>query len=219
MSGLATLRPLAKRFVLPVVLVLAGLLMGLGYGLLKTPEYKANAYVLVVKDQDQDQVAVSSATAYGRIAALPETLAWSRTPPPGSLDSARTHIQASTSPDSPLIQLSGSATTPRDAAAYANTAANALVRYGAQHTQATGVSTALMSSATEPLSPSSPNLRLNVAVGIAMGILLAGLSAAVRSGIRNQTRAQVTHQRLDEAAIDGWVPIRTANAKSMEVDR
>lgn len=219
MSGLTSLRPLAKRFVLPVVLVLAGLLLGLAYGLFKTPEYKTNAYVLVVKGQDQDQVAVSTAQAYGRIAALPETLAWSRVPPPASLDNARTHIQASTSPDSPLIQLSGSATNPRDATAYANTAANALVRYGAQHTQATGVSVALMSSATEPVSPSSPNLRLNVAVGIATGILLAGLSAAVRSGMRGQTRTQVTYRRLGESAADGPVPIRTANAKSMEVDR
>jgi capsular polysaccharide biosynthesis protein len=219
MPSLAPLRPLAKRFVLPVVIVLAGLLIGLGYGLFKTPVYTANAYVLIVKDGEQDEVAVSITQAYGRIAALPETLAWSSNRPPTSPDNMGKHIRASTSPDSPMIQLAGSATRPDDAAAFANAAADALVRYGAQHREETGVRVALMSMAAKPVSPSSPNLRLSVAVGTATGVLLAGLSAAAMNGGRGRRPTEVTHRLLDETAPDRPVSIRTANTTSLEVDR
>jgi len=217
--GNARLRPILKRLVLPVGFVLAGLLLGLGYGMFKTPVYTTDAFVLVVKDGDQSQVAVSSAQAYGRIAALPETLAWSSTPLPVSPDSASKHIRASTSPDTPLIQVTGSATRPNEAAAFANAAANALVRYGTQHTKETGVRGAPRSSAAGPASPSSPNLRLNVAVGAAAGILLAGLSAAIMSGLRGQPRAQVTHRRLEESVAYRPIPTRTTYTRSSEVDR
>ncbi|MFI0351825.1 hypothetical protein [Actinomadura sp. 9N407] len=184
-----TLKP-ARRIGLPLAIVIAGLLTGLGYGLLKTPAYSATSYVLLVSQNDEGPpVAVSFAQAYGRLAALPETLAWAAVPlPPADLADARRNIQASTSPDTPLVRLTASARTPRRAATFANTAADALVRYGNAHQQDTGVRVALMTRAAAPFGPSSPNLPLNVAVGTATGILLAGLVAATGAGTRLRRR-------------------------------
>ncbi|TDC02155.1 hypothetical protein [Actinomadura bangladeshensis] len=180
-----------RRFGPALAFVLAGLLGGLGYGLLAPTTYTATAFVLVVEagDGQSGPAAVSFAQAYGRLAPLPETLQHSSIPlPRHAAGGTREHIQASTSPDTPLIRLAGSARTPRDAAAFANAAADALVRYGAQHRADTGVRVALMTLAEPPAVPSSPNLLLDVAAGTAAGVLLAGLGAAVLSGRRGARR-------------------------------
>ncbi|MFC7731997.1 hypothetical protein [Actinomadura keratinilytica] len=106
--------------------------------------------------------------------------------PPGA--NPTKHVQASTSPDTPLIQLTGSAHTADAAVAYANAAADALVRYSAVRSQETGVHAALMGAADRPTAPASPNLLLSLAIGTATGILLAGLLGTVASGIRGQFR-------------------------------
>jgi hypothetical protein len=185
-----------RRFGLLTALVLSGFLGGLGYALFAPTTYTATAYVLVVDDGDggQGPAAVSFAQAFGRLAPLPETLTYSSIPlPDGAMAATRDHIQSSTSPDTPLIKLAGSADTPAGAAAYANAAADALVRYGTSHRTDTGVRVALMSMAATPSAPSSPNLPLDVAVGTASGVLLAGLGAAVLSGRRGRAHQRGQH--------------------------
>ncbi|QFG23685.1 Wzz/FepE/Etk N-terminal domain-containing protein [Actinomadura sp. WMMB 499] len=176
---------LLRRYAVPVAFGLIGLLGGFAYTLFATPSYTATAFVLVVEDGEQPAggTAAGFAQAYGRLAPLPETLAWSGRPlpkaPPGALHE---HVQASTSPDTPLIKLTGRAESARDAAGFANAAADALVRYGRSHSADTGVRVALMGVAQPPGAPASPNPPLNLAVGTASGMLLAGLSAAVLNG-------------------------------------
>ncbi|NDU76785.1 hypothetical protein GWI34_29775 [Actinomadura sp. DSM 109109] len=202
----------ARRFGLPIAFALTGLLGGLGYALFAPTTYTATAFVLVVESGEGQSgpAAVSFAQAFGRLAPLPETLAYSSLPlPDGDAGSTREHIQASTSPDTPLIKLAGSARTAGDAAAYANAAADALVRYGTSHRSDTGVRVALMTLAEPPAEPSSPNLPLGVAVGTASGILLAGLTAAVMSG-RNGRSGRRERDRVlpapGTAAVAGPVP-------------
>ncbi|MBW8486897.1 hypothetical protein [Actinomadura parmotrematis] len=164
---------------MPAVLVAAGLLGGAGYALLKPPSYTASAYAVVVADRaDGGPSATNFAQAYGRLAALPSTLVWA-TPalPPEIVRDARSSVQASTSPDTPLIHITGSAATPARAAAYANGAASALVGYGTMHKADTGVKVALMSPAAVPAAPSSPDLPVDLLIGGATGVLLAALAA------------------------------------------
>ncbi|MER7545521.1 Wzz/FepE/Etk N-terminal domain-containing protein [Actinomadura sp.] len=180
-----------RRFGWAAAFVLAGFLGGLGYALFAPTTYTATAFVLVVDSADGQSgpAAVSFAQAYGRLAPLPETLQHSSIPLPAhAAGDTRRHVQASTSPDTPLIRLAGSARTARDAAAFANAAADALVRYGAQHRADTGVRVALMTLAEPPAVPSSPNPALDIAAGTAAGVLLAGLSAAIMSGRRGARR-------------------------------
>lgn len=166
---------LARRYGPPALLVLLGLLAGLGFGLLRPPGYAAVAHVAVVAQRDDGtQTAQSFAQAYGRLAALPETLELSPSLPRPAAR-ARKHVEVSTSPETPLIRITGTGSRPERAAAYADAAADALVRYGAVHAADTGVRVALMSWADRPLSPSTPNLPLAIAVGGASGLLLAVL--------------------------------------------
>ena len=182
---------LLRRYGWSFAFVLVGLLSGLGYGLLAPSTYTAAAFVLVVEDGTDGArtgpTAVSFAQTYGRLATLPETLQYSKIPlprvKPGSI---REHIQASTSPDTPLIRLAGRAGTAEEAAQFANAAADALVRYGASHHADTGVRVALMTFAEKPAAPTSPNMPVGVAVGAASGLLLAGISAAVLGGRRGR---------------------------------
>ncbi|MEU8803321.1 Wzz/FepE/Etk N-terminal domain-containing protein [Spirillospora sp. NPDC048819] len=196
------LAALLRRFGLSIAFVLAGFLGGLGYALFAPTTYTAAAFVLVVEEGEAGQAgpaAVSFAQAYGRLAPLPETLDYSTLPlPKAAPGSTREHVQASTSPDTPLIRLAGVGRTPHDAAAFANAAADALVRYGTAHRGDTGVRVALMTLAAPPATPSSPNLPLGVAVGTASGVLLAGLAAAVISGRRG--RVDAGRRRPDTAA-------------------
>ncbi|MEU8117769.1 hypothetical protein AB0C21_03565 [Spirillospora sp. NPDC049024] len=198
----------ARRFGLPVALVLAGLLGGLGYAVFAPTTYTATAFVMVVDDGEGQSgpAAVSFAQAFGRLAPLPETLAYSSLPLPDAGGSTRAHIQASTSPDTPLIKLAGVGGTAREAAAFANAAADALVRYGTSHRTDTGVRVALMTLAEPPVEPSSPNLPLGVAVGTASGVLLAGLTAAVMSGRRGRPGRREKGRATTTAALPDPVP-------------
>ncbi|TYB48978.1 hypothetical protein [Actinomadura chibensis] len=205
--GRALLAAVLRRFGPSLAFVVAGFLGGLGYVLIVPATYTANAYVLVVNDARADgPAAVNFAQTFGRLAPLPETLGYSALPlPKGTGGAPRDHVRASTSPDTPLIELTGSAPTPRAAAAYANAAADALVRYGAAHRAETGVRVAPMSRAAPPASPASPNAVLGVGVGTASGVLLAGLSAATLSGRRPSRRRPVPRTPLaDPPGAEAW---------------
>ncbi|MFI0482572.1 hypothetical protein [Actinomadura sp. 9N215] len=184
---------LLRRWGPSIAFVLAGFLGGLGYGLYAPATYTASAFVLVVDDVGADRsgpAAMSYAQLYGRLAPLEETLRYATIPlPEAPRGSTREHVRATTSPDTPVIGLAGSGRTPREAAAFANAAADALVQYGASHRADTGVRVTLMGGATPPAAPSSPKLALGVAVGAASGALLAGLGAAVLSGRRRRPSA------------------------------
>ncbi|GAA3932138.1 hypothetical protein GCM10023085_11800 [Actinomadura viridis] len=192
---------LVRVFGLPLAVVLAGVLGGLCYGLLKSPTYSATAYVLVVSKSASGSTASDFAQAYVQLAPLRETLAWSGAPlPDTALAQAADHIHASATSGVPMIQLTGSAGTPREAASFANTAADALVRYSRAHQQDTGVVATLMTPAGVPLSPSSPDLPFDLAVGTAAGVLLAVLAVVARAVRRGALPAHDRPARRSGAA-------------------
>ncbi|MQY03683.1 Wzz/FepE/Etk N-terminal domain-containing protein [Actinomadura macrotermitis] len=169
---------LLGRFGPAAALLLLGALCGLVYALVRPPVYAATAHIIVVGKQDQNP-AVNFAQVYGRLAVLPETLAYDT----GTYDpKLADNVKATTSPDAPLIRLTGSGETPARAVQRANAAAQALIRFGAEREEDTGVRLALMNQAVPPLRPAAPNGPLDVAVGAAAGLLLAVLAAA--AGLR-----------------------------------
>jgi hypothetical protein len=85
-------------------------------------------------------------------------------------------VQASVSPDAPLIQVSAGTGDAVGAAALANAVAGELVSYGNARSADTGVRLASFSQALPPSAPSSPVPFLDVLVGAAAGLLLGGLA-------------------------------------------
>ncbi|WP_328914543.1 MULTISPECIES: lipopolysaccharide biosynthesis protein [unclassified Streptomyces] len=175
---------------LPLPLGIAiGLLGGLGYGLTATPMYSATSYVMVVPKQAGDSAtALGFAQAYGRVATASAVLA-------GAQGSARTsaavlkgHVRTETSPDAPMIAVTGTATRGTTAARIANAVARSLTATGDRDAASTGVRLLVFAPADPPASPASPSAALSGAVGASAGGLLGALALLVRPKERRYER-------------------------------
>ncbi len=91
-------------------------------------------------------------------------------------------VQAQTSPDAPMIQITGSASSARLAADEANAVARSLVAFGDTTAQQTRVRLIALAQAAAPAAPSSPSRSLDAAVGGAAGLLLGSLALLARPG-------------------------------------
>ncbi|MFH0241517.1 hypothetical protein ACGRHY_03565 [Streptomyces sp. HK10] len=156
--------------------VLLGLVGGAAYGLLATPRYTATSYVVVVPGPGADSAtALGFAQAYGRVATDSAVLAEARTAARMPVEELRDTVRSATSPDAPMVEITGTASSPGLAATASNAVANALTRTGNQATNSTGVRLSLFAPAFDPTEPASPSVPLAVAVGVCAGGLVGGL--------------------------------------------
>jgi capsular polysaccharide biosynthesis protein len=179
-----TLNALVRRWWLIGLLTLVGSLAGLGYALLSPATYTARAYVVVVAQTPGDTTAVSYAQAYARIAGQGEVLSAAASAGNGAASPTelRRDVHAATSPDAPVIEVSGSAGSARHAADLANLVANGLVSTANDHGSDTRMKLSVLSAAVPPTDPVSPQPVLDVAVGAATGLLLGGLALLAGAG-------------------------------------
>jgi len=187
------LRRLLAQGALLVVMVLLGAATGLLFGRSQPPTYDAQAYVVVTPlAQSSDTTAVNFAQAYGRIVTQEVVLAPAAATlgRGGSVAELRRQVRVSTSPDAPLIQLTGSAGTPTQAADLANAVSRALVDYGFRRRAQTRVRLDSFADAVPPSAPASPNVPLDTAVGAAAGLLLGGLAVMAGVGRRSAVPRQ-----------------------------
>jgi capsular polysaccharide biosynthesis protein len=186
MAGAAEiLRELVRRWWLVGVLVVAGALAGFGFAAATTPTYTSKAYVVVVAQNPGDNTsAVSYAQAYARIAEQGDVLDAAVTASKGTTSVAelRRQVRASSSPDAPIIEITGSASSPGKAADLANLVAGGLITTANRHGTDTRITLALLSRAAPPADPSAPHRTADVAVGAAVGLLLGGLAVLAGAG-------------------------------------
>ncbi|WP_406862792.1 lipopolysaccharide biosynthesis protein [Streptomyces sp. HUAS MG47] len=203
-SFLARLRARPRLLVLPAA-VLAGVAAGAGYGLLKTPEYAATSYVVVVPGEKSDPAAaLGFAQAYGRVATdlaiTGDAQVWAGV----SVATLRKNVQAATSPDAPMISVTARSPKPATAVAMADGVARALVTSGTHASAGTGVKVVQFARATKPTSPVSPSAPLSALVGGCAGGLLGGLALLVRP--RRGAEAGVEVEASDEDGARVAVP-------------
>ncbi|MDK1473569.1 lipopolysaccharide biosynthesis protein [Streptomyces sp. 549] len=183
-TRLAGLRATVRRW--PVwwpaaACALTGALAGTGYGLLAAPQYSATAYVVVVPaDRADPGTALGFAQAYGRVATSGGVLAQAQPDAGVPLATLRARVESATSPDAPMIEISGTAGRAQQAAGFANAVAKALTEDGNKATKSTGVSLVLFAKALPPASPVSPSAPLSAAVGGCAGGLLGALLLLAR---------------------------------------
>ncbi|MFF5423331.1 MULTISPECIES: lipopolysaccharide biosynthesis protein [unclassified Streptomyces] len=183
-----------RRAVLPAA-VLAGAALGGGYGALTTPEYAATSYVIVVPGEKSDPAgALGFAQAYGRvatdIAVTGDAQVWAGV----TAGKLRRSVQASTSPDAPMISLTARSERPAEAVAMADGVARALVVNSGHVAGSTGVKVVQFSRATKPVDPVSPSAPLSALVGACAGGLLGGLALMVAPR-RAAARSEGRHSR------------------------
>ncbi|MCG3041811.1 hypothetical protein L7D48_14790 [Streptomyces sp. S1A] len=156
--------------------VLLGLVGAVAYGLLATPRYTATSYVVVVPGPGADSAtALGFAQAYGRVATDSAVLADARAAARMPVEELRDAVRSATSPDAPMVEITGTASSPGRAAAASNAVANALTRTGNHAAGSTGVRLSLFAPALDPTEPASPSAALAVAVGVCAGGLVGGL--------------------------------------------
>jgi capsular polysaccharide biosynthesis protein len=171
--------------------VLLGVLAGAMYSVVKAPAYTADAQVVVVNSATatDDTTAVKFAQAYGRITG--DSAILSQTPTVragGSVTALRGQIRAETSPDAPLVQITGTAPNAARAAQVANEVAAALISFGNTRSASTGARLASFAQASAPEQPSSPNRPVDIAVGAAAGLLIGGFATTAGVGGRRRRR-------------------------------
>jgi capsular polysaccharide biosynthesis protein len=173
-------RPLPVWWPVPAA-ALAGALAGTAHGLLATPQYSATSYVVAVPAKDaQPGAAIGFAQAYGRIATSDSSLAYARVAAGMPAERLRAAVRTETSPDSPMIAITGTAARPGTAADIANAVADAVFVSSNQVAKSTGVQLLSFSQAVSPTRPVSPSAPLSAAVGLSAGGLLGGLALLVR---------------------------------------
>ncbi|MFI5830608.1 lipopolysaccharide biosynthesis protein [Streptomyces sp. NPDC051578] len=155
---------------------LLGLAAGGAYGVLKAPEYAATSYVVAVPNETTEPAtALGFAQAYARIATSSSTLAYAQPRAGIGARQLRTQVRAETSPDSPMIAITGTSKSPSEAADIANAVADALSLSSNQAAKNTGVQLILFNQAVAPAEPASPSAPVSGAVGMCAGGLLGGL--------------------------------------------
>jgi hypothetical protein len=108
---------------------------------------------------------------------------------PGEL---RRQVRVTTSPDAPLVQLTGTGTDAKQAAGLANAVAQALISFGNGRSDQTGVRLAVFAEASPPDGPSSPNAPLDLVVGATAGLLVGALAVMAGVGLRTGRRPAVS---------------------------
>ncbi|MDQ8704031.1 lipopolysaccharide biosynthesis protein [Streptomyces sp. LHD-70] len=158
-----------------------GLTAGAAYGALAEPEYASTTYLIAVAEKDSEPAAtLGFAQAYGRLATSTSTLAYAQGNAGVSTRQLGSRVQTETSPESPMIGITGTAGRPGDAADIANAVADALRLKANGQSENTGVKLVRFSQAVKAPEPVSPSLPLSIAVGTSAGALVGGLILLVR---------------------------------------
>ncbi|WP_225821431.1 lipopolysaccharide biosynthesis protein [Streptomyces naphthomycinicus] len=170
--------------------VLAGGLLGGGYGVLKTPEYTATSYVVAVPtDRSDTATALGFAQAYGRIATqvavLGDAQVWAGVP----AATLRSSVRTATSPDAPMVSVSATSTRPSRAADMANAVARALTLHANAAKADTHVELVQFSRAVKPAEPATAPPVVTGLVGASAGGLLGALALLVRPRRRPEEEA------------------------------
>ncbi|MFJ6699570.1 lipopolysaccharide biosynthesis protein [Streptomyces sp. NPDC091272] len=172
--------PLPAWWPVPACALLGALFAGT-YGMLQEPEYRSTGYLIAspVAGATPDS-ALGYAQAYGRITTSDSTLAYASATAGVPATSLRAMVQTETSPDSPMIAITGTSDRPARAADIANAVADALLTSSNGMSKSTGVKLVNFSRAVAPLASATQSVPLTAAVGVCAGGLVGGLVLLVR---------------------------------------
>ncbi|MEV6972666.1 hypothetical protein [Kitasatospora sp. NPDC093806] len=172
---------LARRWWPMALAVPLGAAAGAGYAAVAQPSYAANSYVIVVPENvGEAATAVNFAQAYGRLAGQPQVLAAAAAETGHRRADLEALVHGTTSPDAPMIEITGTGANPQEAVLAADAVARSLVAFGNVSSKETGVRLVPLAAAAEPDKPTTPSAQLDVAVGGAAGVLIGALVMMTR---------------------------------------
>ncbi|MDT0310007.1 lipopolysaccharide biosynthesis protein [Streptomyces sp. DSM 44917] len=160
---------------IPAVCVLVGLLCGAGHALLADREYAARGQVAVAAPEGEGDP-VAFAQAFVRMATDDAVLRTAQTDAGVPAEDLRRRVRAAGSPDAPVIEITGTAPGPEEAARAANAVARALISRANEARDGTGVELIELAAAAVPTGPATPVPGLSLALGACAGAV-AGCAA------------------------------------------
>lgn len=163
------------------VSVLIGTASGLSYSALAADRYEATSYAMAVAEAETDpSAALGYAQSYGRLTTSDATLSYAQGAAGEPVRELRSHVRSETSPDSPMISVTGTSEDRHKAADIANAVIEAVIVSSGHVSKDTGVKLIKFTHAMTPDQAVSPSVPLGAAVGAATGGLLGGLVLLVR---------------------------------------
>lgn len=176
----ASLRRVPRWWPLPLCIAL-GAAGGAVYSSATPPQYAAISYVVVSPAGRSDAAsALGYAQAYGKVATDPVVLAEAEAKAKLRRGTLNDTVQATTSPDAPMVQITASSPRPKQAAKNADAVAKALARTAKASVKRTGARLTVLSDAVAPAAPVSPSSSVAVGVGGCAGGLIGGLVLLAR---------------------------------------
>lgn len=214
-------RVLRKGWLLILVLAVLGVGAGAAYSLAKAPTYTANSQVFVStqttgnandllqgQNYSQDRI-----TSYAGLVTTPSVLQ----PVIVGLHLGVTPSQlakqvSATAPlNTTLLQITAKSADPKEAADIANATAASLttVVQSLETTDAdknaSPVKLTRVQDAVVPLSPSSPNVRLNIVLGLLVGVVIGVAVAILRQTLDTRIRTEHDVEAITAAPIVGGI--------------
>jgi capsular exopolysaccharide synthesis family protein len=119
-------------------------------------------------------------------------------------------VEASTDPNTVIVNISVVDESPVQAAAIAEAVANSLVRTvdSLEKPKSGGsspVSLSIIKPPTAPLAPSAPNTKLNLFLGLLLGMALGVVAAVLRSTMDNRIRGEADLRKVTDIPILGAI--------------
>jgi capsular polysaccharide biosynthesis protein len=173
---------LRERWILLLLGLVAGVLGGVAFSALEEDTYTASGYAVVVpedKDPASFQSATSVAQGYARVATKPNlvTFGLARQGVPMAPDAVQRYVRASSSPDTPIIEIFATRPDRREATRLADAVIDGLVANSATLRPGIGYRIQRFVATSTPAAPSNPSVLFYAGLGGAGGLLLGGLGA------------------------------------------
>ncbi|WP_207345842.1 polysaccharide biosynthesis tyrosine autokinase [Arthrobacter sp. E3] len=214
------IRILRRNWIIIVALALVGLLAGGAFSVLSKPVYTSETQLFVATQNSgsvQDlqtgnsfiQARVSSyvvtATTPTVLQPVIDTLGLDVSP-----QQLAANIKASSDLKTVLITISVNDGSPVQAAAIAHAVASSLITAVDKLEKpadggASPVKLSVVTPATAPTSPSSPNLKINLALGLILGLALGVAAALLRTTLDTRVRSESDLRRVTESPVLGGI--------------
>jgi capsular exopolysaccharide synthesis family protein len=223
-----------RNWITIVALSLAGLLAGGAASLLAKPSYTSvtQLFVAIQSSGTVSELQQGNTFSQARVQSYVKTVAT-----PAVLDPVirelglkltpielAQQVKASTDLDTVLISISVSDTSPAQSAAIAAGVANSLIRTvddleAPRNGGESPVRLSIVTPASSPSVPTSPNTKLNLLLGLVVGTLAGVGAAAMRSLLDNRIRGELDIRRVTATPILGGISFDSEAAKNPLVTR
>jgi capsular exopolysaccharide synthesis family protein len=222
------LRILRRYWILIAAAALIGTLLGGATSILSRPTYTAETqlFVAIQSSGSVSELQQGNTFSQARVQSYVKTVATPIVLQPAidslglnkTSDQLAQQVRASTDLNTVLISITVTDTSPVQAAAVAQAVGDSLIKViddlEKPRTGGTSpVSLSVIAPAVAPVSPTSPNTRLNLLLGVAAGLALGCGAALLRAKLDNRIRGEADLRAVTQAPLLGGIAFEQEAAR------